>query len=194
MSELWVVPAFFLAKCLVYTGYCRGGLGWLKGSTEQPWPRAFGFALLRMGIGVVLGVAFLRCFSLFHVRGNLLGIPEWFGSWVWAYVICYGLLRFLIWSMIAYWVSGRNVTIEPSRHVVGIRRRSAVLFDRCHRLCRGDHSHRPNLLAPPGAWHRAQNPHLSARKGVPPFPYTNRRRHVKQQYLGMRNSPIYLDE
>src|SRR5215510_13685686 len=65
-----------------------------------------GFALLRMVMGVGLGITLTFYFSRFHVYTNRLGIPEWFGSWLWTYGICYGLLRYLEWSLMAYGVSG----------------------------------------------------------------------------------------
>jgi len=109
MSDVWAVPAFFAIKGLGYTAYCYGGLVWFQRSLRHPWLRSFGFALLRMGLGVALGMALSLYFSRSHVYTNRLGIPEWFGSWLWTYVISYGLLRYLEWSLMAYLVSGRAV-------------------------------------------------------------------------------------
>jgi hypothetical protein len=108
MSDAWAVPTFFAIKYLGYSAYCYGGLAWFQRSVTRPWLRSFGFALLRMGMGVGLGLALSFYFSRSHVYTNRLGIPEWFGSWVWTYVISYGLLRYLEWSVMAYLVSGRN--------------------------------------------------------------------------------------
>jgi hypothetical protein len=113
MSDVWAVPAFFAIKGLGYTAYCHGGLAWFQRSAGRPWLRSFGFALLRMGMGVGLGMALSFYFSRFHAHTNRLGMPEWFGSWLWTYVISYGLLRFLEWSLMAYLVSGRTAPVSP---------------------------------------------------------------------------------
>ena len=110
MSDVWAVPAFFGVKYLAYSAYCYAGLAWLrKTAVGRPWLHAFGLALLRMGMGVALGTSLITYFSRFHTSTNRLGIPEWFGSWIWTYAICYGILRLLEWSLMAYLSSGRTV-------------------------------------------------------------------------------------
>lgn len=108
MSDFWAVPTFFLIKYLGYTGYCFGGLVWFQRSVERPWTRSLGLAFLRMAMGAGLGMVLSLYFSPFHAHTNRLGIPEWFGSWIWTYVICYGLLRYLEWSVMAYLINGRT--------------------------------------------------------------------------------------
>src|SRR5262249_49749343 len=112
MSDVWAVPAFFAIKGLSYTAFCYGGLAWFHRSAGRAWQRAFGFALLRMGMGVALGTVLVFYFSHFHATTNRLGIPEWFGSWLWTYVISYGSLRYLEWSLMAWLVSGRTVVVS----------------------------------------------------------------------------------
>src|SRR5262245_37576302 len=105
MSDALAVPTFFSIKYLAYSLYCYGGLAWFRNSVARPWLRSFGFALLRMVVGVGLGLALGFYFQQHRVHTNRLGLPEWFGSWVWTYVISYGVLRFLEWSVMAYLVS-----------------------------------------------------------------------------------------
>ncbi len=112
MSDVWAVPAFFAIKGLTFSCFFFGGVVWFQRSVRRPWQRAFGFALLRMGMGVALGMVLLSYFSRFHASTNRLGIPEWFGSWLWTYVISYGSLRYLEWSLMAWLVSGRTVVVS----------------------------------------------------------------------------------
>jgi hypothetical protein len=117
MTDLLAIPTFFAVKYFAYSSYSYLGIVAAGRSLQRRWLRACGLAFLRVLMGVGLGLALTLYFSRFHVYTNRLGIPEWFGSWVWTYVISYGVLRGLQWSLLAYliwgWTTSRKSATVP---------------------------------------------------------------------------------
>ena len=112
MRDALAIPAFFAIKFFSYGVYCYFGLAWFRRIVPHPRGYSFGLAALRMGMGFLLGIGLTALLSRSHVYSNRMGFPEWFGSWVWTYVICYGVIRFLEWSVLAYWISGRKGPLQ----------------------------------------------------------------------------------
>jgi hypothetical protein len=98
MSRLLLVALFFVLKYAAYLVYCYAGLAWLPKPPNPRWPGAHTFAFLGMSLGWCSGLLLGLVFHQSPHYSNLLGIPEWFGSWVATYVICFGFLRALQWG------------------------------------------------------------------------------------------------